>query len=225
MVTVGPIHSCALAEDYHVVCWGDNSRGQSQVPAELEPDRFIQVVAGGLFTCALRMDGHVVCWGDNTLGQASPPEDQVFEWISAGGEHACGLRASGEVVCWGRSMAALDERFQSQVPQTAPVDTARQSSVRFVEVSCGEQSTCALTDAGRAICWGDNAYGQLDAPDEVFVEVSVGWHHACGVTHDRRVICWGDDAVWPAGIGAFSLPRRLAPWELALVAGRAVGFD
>jgi len=43
------------------------------------------------------------------------------------------------------------------------------------------------------MCWGDNAYGQLDAPSGKFTEVAVGVFYSCGLRDDGTIQCWGRD--------------------------------
>jgi hypothetical protein len=67
-VSAGGRHTCAL-DDHGVVCWGDNSVGQSTVPTLSNP---MAVSAGDNHTCALDLSG-VVCWGFNDAGQTTIP--------------------------------------------------------------------------------------------------------------------------------------------------------
>jgi hypothetical protein len=61
----------ALKSDGTVVCWGDNSYGESSVPAGLS--NVISIASGWFYNLALKRDGTVVGWGRNEAGQASPP--------------------------------------------------------------------------------------------------------------------------------------------------------
>jgi hypothetical protein len=57
-VAAGEHHTAALLADGRVVCWGTNSDGQCNVPADLGPA--VQVAAGWFHTAALLADGRVV---------------------------------------------------------------------------------------------------------------------------------------------------------------------
>ncbi|OIP34930.1 MAG: hypothetical protein AUK47_17440 [Deltaproteobacteria bacterium CG2_30_63_29] len=86
-------------------------------------------------------------------------------------------------------------------------------STKWVSVSAGPHHTCALTDSGRAACWGENNYGELEVPtDEVFTQIGVGWS-GCGLRPDKTLHCWGDStngmSTPPEGLfSSFSL----GPW-------------
>jgi alpha-tubulin suppressor-like RCC1 family protein len=74
-------------------------------------------------------------------------------------------------------------------------------------IAAGGQTSCAVTQLGAALCWGDGAYGQLGngatntfSPTAVPVghlvnvaSLSVGGHHVCAVMVDGGAACWGDD--------------------------------
>mgnify|MGYP001204756649 CR=1 FL=1 len=67
------INNICVIEDVGVVCWGDNSYGQTDVPILQDP---IKVSVGSYFICALDVNG-VSCWGDNTQRQIEEKEIQV----------------------------------------------------------------------------------------------------------------------------------------------------
>lgn len=50
---------------------------------------------------------------------------------------------------------------------------------------------CALKADWRAVCWGDNTYGQARPPSGRFRRLSAGSAYACGVRFDGRLVCWG----------------------------------
>ncbi|HEX6228055.1 MAG TPA: putative Ig domain-containing protein [Solirubrobacterales bacterium] len=97
-VSAGGSHSCAVAADGDLVCWGDNSAGQRDGSPE---GQFVAVAAGGSHSCAIRADGELACWGDDSAGQLDGIPAGQFASLSAGGSHSCAIRANGEPACWG----------------------------------------------------------------------------------------------------------------------------
>lgn len=123
-------HACALRSDGAVVCWGDDSWGESSAPL----GTFSDVSVARARSCAISSGGDVVCWG--YAGQALPPGP--YEQLALNDNDLCGLRKNGSVVC---------------TQEAAPNGT-------FTSIAAGNQSddrgfTCGLNDRGRVLCWGD----------------------------------------------------------------------
>ncbi len=81
-VTAGYSHTCALASDGTVYCWGQNDWGQCGTvgdggngdvlaPTQVQglTGKALEVEAGTNHTCALIEGGSVMCWGANDRGQ------------------------------------------------------------------------------------------------------------------------------------------------------------
>ena len=62
---------------------------------------------------------------------------------------------------------------------------------RFTAVDSGGEHTCALRTDGTVSCWGNNDYGQANAPDGQFEAVTLSLEHTCGLRTDGTVECWG----------------------------------
>jgi len=127
-------HSCAIAVDGTLACWGDNYHGEATPPA----GTFSAVSAGGDHSCAVAVDGTLACWGVNDDGQATPPAG-TFTAVSAGSNHACAIAVDGTLACWG-----LNEQGQA----TPPPGT-------YTAVSAGRSHTCAIRTDGTLVVWGD----------------------------------------------------------------------
>ncbi len=83
-----------------VRAWGDNSGGQTSVPAGLTG--VVAVSAGAAHSLALKNDGTVVSWGSADYGLQNVPVGLTnVVAIAAGNRFSLALRADGTVACWG----------------------------------------------------------------------------------------------------------------------------
>jgi alpha-tubulin suppressor-like RCC1 family protein len=85
------------------------------------------------------------------------------------------------------------------ISASRPLITASPNAINF---ACGVQTN------GGVVCWGDNTYGQLNAPAGTFVAVSAGDDFACGMHSDGTIACWGANNVGQSTppSGTFRLP-------------------
>ena len=51
---------------------------------------------------------------------------------------------------------------------------------------------CAIDEGNDIQCWGDNYYGQTDAPLGILTKISSGGLHSCGIDASQNISCWGD---------------------------------
>ncbi len=97
-VSMGSEHACALRKaDGQVVCWGDDSLGQRQVP---KTDA-VGVHAGEFHSCAWEEDGATVCWGYDVDGESTPPMGLAAAEVACGEYHCCARTLEGGYSCWG----------------------------------------------------------------------------------------------------------------------------
>eukprot|EP00929_Paragymnodinium_shiwhaense_P021512 TRINITY_DN14013_c0_g2_i1.p1 TRINITY_DN14013_c0_g2~~TRINITY_DN14013_c0_g2_i1.p1 ORF type:complete len:172 (-),score=25.69 TRINITY_DN14013_c0_g2_i1:67-582(-) len=99
-VSVGTEHSCALANDGSVICWGEDNYGQSSPPPETNGG-IVALSSGTYHTCAMNARGSVSCWGSNGFGRSGVPEGTVWRSVSGGATHSCAISQIGQVICWG----------------------------------------------------------------------------------------------------------------------------
>ena len=144
VVASGNRQNCAL-DFYGVYCWGDNGKGQTDVPVMQDVK---WVAAGGDTSCAI--DGHdeLICWGDNRQGQADIPDYiSSVSKVSVGGDFVCAANG-GQIDCWGNT-AGWNEQ-----PGTY---------TDVVHISAGQDHVCILdeTAAGvqslQASCFGKDS--------------------------------------------------------------------
>jgi len=147
-LAAGERHLAAITSTGTVVCWGDNSLGQCNVPVGLSD--VVEIEAGHNHTVARQLDGTVVCWGDNGSGQCTVPSGLNAKAVSAGGNFTAAIRSSSAtdvvagpsadyvedtVACWG-----ANDRGQCNVPLTEGISydpTSTKYRMRFKQISCG----------------------------------------------------------------------------------------
>jgi len=170
VLSTGWDHTCAVATNGAVKCWGYDYYGRSTAPHGI----FQSVSAGKRHTCGVKIDGAVECWGYDGDGRSTAPHG-IFQSVSAGGRHTCGVKAGGTINCWG------DNTYGQ---------TSAPSGV-FRSVSAGAFHTCGVKADGIVKCWGYDKYGQASPPSGFFQSVSAGGDRTCGLKIDASVECWG----------------------------------
>jgi len=223
-IALGSNHTCALADDGTVKCWGSNFSGQigdgTSTPAYFAPiavpglASVTQIALGGGHSCALLADHTVKCWGGNATGQL-------------------GYATTTKCSDLGSTAAVID---CSRTPTAVPGLTG----VKQIAVA-GEETTlelwghsCALLTDGSVKCWGANDYGQLgdgtitsrSTPTLVpgltgVLQIAVGKYYSCALLQAGTVKCWGSPTEGDVGGSAGSLPALVD--GLAGVTSIAVG--
>ena len=222
-VVAGMWHTCALAADGVVSCWGRNEAGQTAQgdmenhddphPVDGLDDVLVapQVSVGEVGHESVDIDiatsselgvqldlefaTNAGFSGVSTYG-AGPvgPTSQVV----VGERHACALNV-GQVRCWGDN-ASLQSG--TGVMRSDGSRLASHELVDIVGVSAGTTASCALDASGAVSCWGEAWIDDdaLDSPQSVALPaaataVSVGGDAACAVLATGRVACLGSGPV------------------------------
>lgn len=166
-------HTCAIADDARLLCWGVNQTGQlgegtfneSWSPVEVSGGGAWRAVdAGTEHTCGIQIDGSLWCWGSNDFGQlgAKTPQEQPVPWrvsdevdwveVAAGQFHTCALRRDGSVWCAGRN--DLGQLGLGGIAyQTEPALVLGDSRL----VTATDVGTCAIRQDDSLWCWGVTA--------------------------------------------------------------------
>ena len=156
-VVVGGYHTCALASDGSVLCWG----------------RCLEAQMGDNSPPCTDVDGKPSPTQVSGLGAGSG----VVK-ISAGNLHSCGVMSNGSVVCWGGEPppALLSHGSQFRSPDDSQAQLGQDTRVTStsslrrvpdfvlgisdaVAITCGFCHTCALRSTGQPVCWGCNTAG------------------------------------------------------------------
>lgn len=201
-ITAGTTHTCALANNRKVYCWGsnilgllgnnsisvnfDNPNARSLVPVAVGAgtgftSQSIQAIdAGDNHTCALTTSHRVYCWGFDTQGQLGDAEDS-----SSLGYSVTPTPISPSGTIGGKDVA---------------------------QISAGGNHTCAIDSGGAAHCWGRGDEGQLGIGEQTsmtwpfpvltsghlqgkkIVQIAAGYSHTCAIANNNKVYCWGEGA-------------------------------
>jgi hypothetical protein len=226
----------AVSTPGRVVGWGDNSKGQLNVPAGL--NSVTAIAAGCNHSLALKSDGTVVAWGDNSKGQLKIPTGlNNVTAIAAGCNHSLALKSTGTVVAWG-----ANDYGQLNVPWFAEINVTAiaaggahsltlNSDGRIVgwgannfgqidiswedryktAIAAGDGYSVALQSDGSVRTWGDNSYLQQNGPYALYkyTAIAAGAAHGLALTSDGRVTTWGYNIINPDGSGELSVPAGL----------------
>ena len=229
-IAAGGDHTCAIADRGGVWCWGYNALGQvgdgsgvriRSVPVAVPglDSGVTAIAAGRFFTCALTDRGAVRCWGSDSDGQLGnggvnidrPTPGPVTDLstgvaaIAAGGAHACALTSTGALLCWGSDEFGQLGDAGANLDRSTPV-AVWGLAPDVAAVTTGGDHTCALDNAGGALCWGLGTSGQLGSgtmtsrstPGGVLdlsagvAAIAAGGAHTWALTDEGTVLFWGN---------------------------------
>lgn len=197
-VSTGYIHTCGVATDNRVYCWGGNRRGMlgdGTTNRHLNPVAvagglsFRQVSAGVWHTCGVTTDYRAYCWGYNHSGQLGDGTTvqrlrpvavgggHLFRQVIAGWWHTCGRSyPDNRAYCWGENGSGqLGDGTGGYTGEAniRRIPVAVAGGRVFRDLSAGGNHTCGVTTTDQGYCWGWNSYGQIgDSTDNSNVKVT-----------------------------------------------------
>ena len=171
----GGSHSCGVALDGTIRCWGDTDFGQ--LNAQTNVNNFVSVSVGsGFHSCGVTDENQVICWGLNTNGQASPPNDGYgFTDVFVEYQSTCALRTDGDIECWG----GQDPNDPSRLFGNGPY------SHYVVENRYNRAGECGLLIDGTLIC-GDQPSTVLT---NQYSDIAFFYPYICGLQLDGELEC------------------------------------
>lgn len=132
---------------------------------------------------ALTEDGQVIYPGRQKNAFSSVPEglDKDVVDIASTSFTNAALKSDGSVVVWGNST-----KGENLVPK---------SDGKIIQLFAGRYHYTALTDTGKLISWGDNAYDQATVPsfgeETKLKDLFVGYYQNYAVDSTNKLHTWG----------------------------------
>ncbi len=212
---------------------------------------FVTVSAAFQTTCALDATGGAFCWGTDRGAFGNGPGDTPISMssvtriptpaasgitltsIESGVFYVCGLNTAGKARCWGSDNSTGQQGNGTFTPAITPTPVVGDHT--FVSIDAYDndrvlETSCAITSAGEAYCWGSNRRGQLGGPSGEmcgplgtgfpafecsstpvtvgggvrFASIAVGLTHVCGVSKDAAIYCWGSNEFGQLGNGSMT---------------------
>lgn len=231
-VSTGYGHACAIDTDLQLWCWGMGESGALGLGEEMkyawEPMKIAavdnesvsywkDVSVGASHTCAIKApepsdlsyDGTLWCWGSNANGQlgfdmAKTPtlkvpgkvvEGKLWKSVSAGYEGTFAIDENSAVWWWGK-FGQNKTAFPAQYGQN-----------QWVSASFMYNHVCGRSTVSKAICLGDDTFGQLGKNGGIkdamqWENVEAGDLYSCGIEkYDKTLWCWGANDYGQLGQG------------------------
>lgn len=179
--------------------------------------------SGTQVTCSIMGNRTVRCLGSNVRGDlgrffSTPVEDvKNVQSIALGNRFSCFIEGEKlEVKCFGindKGQLGNPTVYESVKPvPVIDVESGNKPLQDAKSITAGENHACALLKTGRAVCWGDNTFGQSGNPSlqglmlktimenertpkpfQGIQEIAAGGNSTCLVAKDfRGVYCFGE---------------------------------
>jgi alpha-tubulin suppressor-like RCC1 family protein len=189
----GWAHTCAIAAQNVLWCWGSNDWGENGNGS-----------SGGSNTSPVQVD-------ISAFPGVTPAS------VSCGYNHACALFNDNKVRCWGRNSSGQIGADPGTTSYSAvPVEVNFPAGSATPQVlSCGHSHNCVSMSDNTISCWGYNNNGALGTgtmggnfyipqPTTIInnaVSIYAGGYHSCALLSDKSLYCWGSNYFGQLGLG------------------------
>lgn len=214
-LAVGRNHTCGVTLARQLLCWGTgNAALGATVPTLIAEVNTVAstaaVTTGEIHTCVLDIGGKIRCAGENQRGELGRPtaDDPVLDTLRTGNNPTV-LDSINDPIAG----------FATGLRYSA-VSAGQLHTCAFPKFDPTRDSTQAVSNTMRPLCWGDNAAGQLGngssaalsiRPDTVALfpgvtaydstSLAAGAQHTCVLSTAGDAYCWGSNAFGQLGSG------------------------
>lgn len=139
--------------------------------------------------------------------------------LGLGAKHSCAIDGQGGVRCWGHNedgQLGTGDTAQSLSPKEVVDDGGAVFDEEVRQLALGNAHSCARTDDGIIVCWGDNSSNQLtelSSSDHTTYALEIsnlpqsaqtlgtGSHHSCVEHAPGQLSSWGSNWQGELGVG------------------------
>ncbi len=206
---------------------------------ESETPDIATVDQNGVVTGVSAGEAAIVARVGDTFRRATVAVYSVHRGVATGGAHTCTAKVDGRVTCFG-----ANDFMQAGREDLADAPTAQEVIIRgdqaVQNIYAGINHSCATTDMGNAMCWGNNQSNQLgplamESPQAVPSQVAfgapvrqmaLGEDFSCALLESGVLRCWGgnnDKVINASADAVVAQPTRVQPTVTfrEIAAGRA----
>jgi alpha-tubulin suppressor-like RCC1 family protein len=247
--------TCGVTTEGAGYCWGSDTSGklgngsvltESQVsPSPVATPSGVTwdlISVGSHHACGLTTGRAIYCWGGIQGAFTDVPEllaGGPWTALSSGSNYACAVSQAGGAFCWGNeNFGQFGDGLPILEGSSSPTPVTTPAGVTWADIEGGSFSTCGLTTAGAAYCWGSDALGALgngpattdtqptpalvDTPAGlVWSQLSVSGSGGCGVTTTGAIYCWGTNQFGLLAADTDTVGPAESPVEIASPSGAA----
>ena len=181
-VACGTYHTCVVADDNDVYCWGDGTYGQlgkvdeNNIPQPkklysdlLDGKEIVRIEAGSAYNCVLDTEGMLYCWGQLYLGEQVDEEVPYMigkKWgldsrkivnFSCGPDFVCVIDSRYRIFCLGRDNVSMKLGVRSFDEDINFAEVTREDDFRTMKplrIESGNDFSCVNDDDDNMYCWG-----------------------------------------------------------------------
>ena len=199
-IETGSSHTCAIASDNLVYCWGIDTNGQ----------------LGNGATTGNQVSPVAV----DTSGVLS---GKTITKLALAISHTCAIASDNLAYCWGWDDNGQIGNGATTGDQVSPVavDTSGVLSGKTIlDIDAGTYTTCSIASDNQGYCWGNDTNGPLgngatssDQPSPVAVDntgvlsgkdltaIAIYGSSTCTISSEGKAYCWGNDSSGQIGNG------------------------
>ena len=179
-VSTGASSACGII-DKKVMCWGDGAYGKLGTGSLSDSKKPVSVYINAGRTEKITCQWYQIgCKEKTVVHGASALYGKTVSKVSVGTNHACAI-AGAAVFCWGKNdkgQLGTGGGSSSQPVAVVKSGGSALSGKEIVDVSAGDDFTCALASDGKVACWGEGDNGRLgtnstddkSTPTPIFVQ-------------------------------------------------------